>query len=397
MTEENQTQTNQLVTTEPYKLSEFAAGGTLEFITTGNVSIPLSIPLLQAFVSKKPNDPLPTKAEMVTFCNMIVEQNCNVYLGECWLICMKGVYKPVIAAQKRIAKAQSMGDYNGYEWGWIGKDGTRCPSGPDSTLVKDDIDGVWGRVYFKGGKVPFYHEIFRSEYKHTTNDRPITMLMKTARDQVHKYAFANEMGNLCTENEVYDERLPAPVCDTPKRNDRIKVENTHTPSQGAESEAAGTEADSGGSADEDTIRAMAEGCCEQLREILSETFGQISILPEKITTLFCKLCAIVLGGDEMKYTMPESLTVKKLMYIKEVIETGIPQEILDAFEPEQQGASEEELEVHSKKKLETYCRYVCKNCHHVFNELGTNGNCPKCLRKSITDNGPQKAEESETK
>ena len=174
------------------------------------------------------------------------------------------------------------------------------------------------------------------------------------------------------------------------------VENAHPP-QKAESDAAGTEAGSVGSADQDTIRDMAECCCERLRDILSEAFSQVAIPQETITFLFCKLCAIVLGGDEMDYTMPESLNVNKLSLVKERIETGIPQEILDAFEPEEPSPTEEELEEHSKEKLETYYRYICTNtkCLHPFNELGANDNCPKCLRKKITDNGPESAGESE--
>lgn len=204
------------------------------------------------------------------------------------------------------------------------------------------------------------------------------------------------MGLHLAEEMIGEEPLPAPECKTPKRGDRIQVENTHS-LQDAESEAAGTDAGSAGSADQDTIRAMAEGCCEQLREVLSAAFQQISILPETITTLFLKTCAIVLGGDERDYTMPGSLTVEKLMKVKKQIDDGIPQAILDAFEPEPASPSEDEIEAHCEEKLEKYYRYICKNpkCLEAFNELGANDNCPKCLRKKITDNGPQKAEESE--
>jgi len=77
---------------------------------------------------------------------------------------MKGKYVPIIAAQKRIAKAQSLPSYDGYEWGWISKDGARCPAGPENKVVQADLAGVWNRIYFKDRKVPFYHEIFLTEY-----------------------------------------------------------------------------------------------------------------------------------------------------------------------------------------------------------------------------------------
>lgn len=214
---------------EPYRLKDLAGGGTLEITTLGNVAIPVSLDLLKRLVRGKPTDREPDTAELVMFANTIIEQKCNPYLNECWLILMKGKYCPVIAAQKRIAKAQSLPSYDGYEWGWIDKEGNRCESGPGCTVKEADIDGVWGRVYFKDRKVPFYHEIWKKEYPHQFNDRPTTMLMKTARDQVHKYAFANEMGNLCTENEPQDaiEALPKPECDVKSRDLRRKpVEST---------------------------------------------------------------------------------------------------------------------------------------------------------------------------
>lgn len=209
---------------QPYRIRDIVEGGSIDLTTTGNVAIPLSLNLLSKLVRVRSNDRVPDVAELAMFANVIIEQRCNPYLNECWLVMMRGKYVPVIAAQKRVAKAQSLHSYDGYEWGWIGKDGTRCPNGPESTLKEGDIAGVWGRIYFKDRKVPFYHEVLRSEYPHSKNDRPITMLLKTARDQIHKYAFANEMGNLCTENEPQEafETLPAPECETPPRGERRK-------------------------------------------------------------------------------------------------------------------------------------------------------------------------------
>lgn len=212
---------------EPYRLKDLAGGGTIEVVTKGNVAIPMSLQMLSSLVSVAGNR-APNTAELVMYANTVIEQNCNPYLKECWLINIRGSYVPVIAAQKRVAKAQSMPNYDGFEWGWIGKDGTRCPCGPESTVAQADISGVWGRIYFKDRKVPFYHEIFRSEYTHQKNERPITMMMKTLRDQVHKYAYADVMGNLCTENEPQEmnSTLPVPECQTPQRGNRRKpVEN----------------------------------------------------------------------------------------------------------------------------------------------------------------------------
>ena len=209
-----------LAKVEPYHLGDFAKGGKIDFLTQGNVSIPLSIELLKGIVPIKKGDRAPSVTEMVMYVNTVIEQGCNCYLNECWLIMIRGKYVPIIAAQKRIAKAQSLPNYDGYEWGWIDKDGQRWPSGPENKVKQADIIGVWGRIYFKDRKLPFYHEIFRSEYNYPKNERKITMLLKTLRDQLHRYAFANEMGNLCTENEPYEEPLPAPASDVKPRGER---------------------------------------------------------------------------------------------------------------------------------------------------------------------------------
>lgn len=205
---------------EPYHLGEFAKGGKIDFLTQGNVSIPLSIELLRGIVPVRQGEREPNVVELVMFANAVIEQGCNCYLNECWLVLMRDKYVPIIAAQKRIAKAQSIPSYDGYEWGWIDKGGQRWPSGPENKVKEADIIGAWGRIYFKDRKVPFYHEIFRSEYKYPKSERKITMLLKTLRDQLHRYAFANEMGNLCTENEPYEEPLPAPESDVPPRDER---------------------------------------------------------------------------------------------------------------------------------------------------------------------------------
>ncbi len=236
----------------PYRLGDFAKGGSIDFLTQGNVSIPLSLDLLKAIVTVKPGDRAPNTTELVMFVNAVIEQGCNCYLNECWLVFIRGKYVPIIAAQKRIAKAQSISSYDGYEWGWIDKEGFRCPAGPDNKVKQDDIIGVWGRIYFKDRKVPFYHEVFRSEYSYPKSDRKITMLLKTARDQLHRYAFANEMGNLCTENEPYEEPLPAPESDVLPRDERRKtvpntaVDTTRAPAKEAETGDEPAHIDTGG-------------------------------------------------------------------------------------------------------------------------------------------------------
>ena len=205
-----------------------------------------------------------------------------------------------------------------------------------------------------------------------------------------------------TKGMVVSEELqdyPAPVCNTPKRADRIPVENTNqsSPSSSAGPDAAGTEAGSEGPVvDEATIRAMVDGCINNLREAITEATGEIAVPPAEMAVLFCKLCTIVLGGEEEDYTKPEIFTVDNLAEVKERIEAGIPDEILEAFEPEpDKGIPVEEAEKNAEEKFGTYYRYKCKKCNHVCNKLNKNINCPNCLGSDIEDYGEEKAEGSE--
>jgi len=326
------------VAIEPYRLGEFATGGKIDFITQGNVSIPLSIELLKGIVPVKQNDREPYVVELVMFANTVIEQKCNCYLNECWLVMIRGKYVPIIAAQKRIAKAQSLPNYDGYEWGWIDKEGNRCPSGPGQKVLETNVAGVWGRIYFKDRQQPFYHEVFRSEYQHQKNDRPITMLLKTTRDQLHKYAFANEMGNLCTENELYDERLPAPESDVKPRDERrakavpsTTLTGERAPAQEAESTTtpaeaeAKTEAEPASDEDKKTEDSAAESSV-----FTTEEKGKLAALFVEVNDLYAaqngsdfgEFAAYVLCVDEEEVDQPSKFTEEQLKQIKAYIETN---------------------------------------------------------------------------
>jgi len=319
---------------EPYNLKSFAEGGTLELVTLGNVSIPVSINLLNKLVTVKAGDRQPDMTEKVMFANTIIEQKCNPYLNECWLVFMKGKYVPIIAAQKRIAKAQSLPSYDGYEWGWISKDGTRCPAGPENKVIQADIAGVWNRIYFKDRKVPFYHEIFLTEYSGRNNDRPITMLLKTARDQAHRFAFANEMGNLCTENEIYDERLPAPTCDTPTRDDRRKPVESKTIEKDvtATAEPVAKVVDTEIPIESTEIPSEATGEADE-REMYAQLvmqFKEVSGLDdgEELRAKFIAFASFVLLMEEEELVSPEEYTPDMIEKLKTELETnGIPEDV----------------------------------------------------------------------
>lgn len=230
---------------------------------------------------------------------------------------------------------------------------------------------------------------------------PKRMLKYKARAFCLRDAFPDVLCGLHLTEELEGEVLPAPDCKTPKRADRIPVNSTtrHPPLK-AGSDAAGTDAGSAGPVvDEATIRAMVDGCMNNLRDAITEATREIAVAPEELIVLFCKLCAIVLGGEEDDYTKPENYTVEGLTAVNKQIEEGVPPEILAAFEtePDSAGIPIEEAEKEAEEKLGIYHRYKCNSetCCHVFKEPDKNGNCPKCFTKDITDYGPDPDGESE--
>ena len=371
---------NQIVKQETYRMRDLLENKTFDVETKGGVLIPVSLELIDKLVTIKQGDRKPDIAEKMMFCNMIVEQRCNPYLGECWLVNMKGRYVPIISAQKRIGKAQSLPDYDGYEWGWITSDGTRHAAGFASKAKREEIIGGWGQICFTNRKIPFYHEIFMAEYG--GKERPITMLLKTLRDQTHKFAFANEMGNLNTENEM--DYLPEPnyTPETPKRAARKPVE-----SQAVEPEPENPEPPEPEQKEPVQVNQLIVDCLAGLIEAWLDKNPDLRIADhdEQIDS-WAVFCAGTLGGatelywcydEDMKKTFKlDGFNEKNLVQLKKAVDEL---EILD--EPEEPKTPEDEPETKPEPIV-----YVCAKGHE-FDEPKQGGNgaaiCPKCLTKNI--------------
>ena len=182
-------------------LLENDGAGSIELTTTGGVELILNFALLSGLVVTKPNEPRPHQGDLMLFANMICEHRLNPYLGECWLVLLKGKFTPIIAAASRMRVVLAQPDYKGFTWGYIGKDNARLEQGSPVNLP--DVIGAWGKVARKD-RADWYHEIFAAEYANATYDgyKKWTMLAKVIRDQTHRLAYADKMGNLCTENEA---------------------------------------------------------------------------------------------------------------------------------------------------------------------------------------------------
>jgi hypothetical protein len=191
---------------ERYNIKDlFAENGSIGMVTEGGVVVQLTLDLLMmlvtpAFHDKEKRQPVrpPNKAELAMFANCILEDRLNPYKKECWLVWIPqaACYNSIVAAQSRMRKVMSLPDYEGWEWGYILDDGTRQEQGGKAPLPK--IVGLWGRVY-RADRKPYHHEMMRTDYKKGTN---LTMCMKAHKDQAHRYAYADKLGNLNTDNEI---------------------------------------------------------------------------------------------------------------------------------------------------------------------------------------------------
>lgn len=178
-----------------YDLAKLAKGEAITMETAGAVGVQVAFGTLKSLVHKKAQDPEPDVKDLMLFASMVLEHKLNPYQGDCWLVYMRDRYVPIVSAQVRIAKCMAVDDYEGYEWGWISMDGSRKEQG--GSIPFDQIAGAWAKV-MRAGRSPFYHEMWYSEF----GSKGVNMFLKALRDQTHRYAYADQMGNLSTDNEM---------------------------------------------------------------------------------------------------------------------------------------------------------------------------------------------------
>jgi hypothetical protein len=204
---------------------------TFELKTQTNCIIPINLEALIAITPHKKEERQPTIREAMMLANIVLGQGADPYAKECGLMPVYSGgfhYEPWVAAQVRIRKAQSQNDYDGYTWGWITKDFIRQESGRACKADPKEIIGAWGEVIRKEQAKPFYHEVFLEEYrkneeKGSWGKTPLTMLAKVIRDQTHKFAYADKMGNLNTDDELRVYNIPeVPASDVAPRDERRK-------------------------------------------------------------------------------------------------------------------------------------------------------------------------------
>lgn len=220
-----------------------------ELRTATNCIVPITIRGLANLVSVPSGSGAraPNTEELLRFADIALGHGADPYAGECGLLpSWSGGfhYEVWVAAQVRIRKAQSDPTYRGYRWGYITSDGTRHEPGRASRANPADVVGIWGEVYREGYDQPFYHETWMEEFrkgkdKGSWAQAPIMMLLKVNRDQTHKFAMADQMGNLNTADELraYDELPPARSEIAPREHRRrpaqdVRVSDTNHTDEG---------------------------------------------------------------------------------------------------------------------------------------------------------------------
>jgi hypothetical protein len=287
-------------------------GHTFELSTTSNSIVPINLKALMALTDTPNGQRVPTKTELIKLASVCLGQAADPYSKECGLmpVFTGGFHYEVwVAAQVRMRKALAQPDYEGFSFGWITKDMTRHEPGRKSRANPDEVIGAWGEVY-RTGREPYYHEVFLKEFQKDTKSgkgkwetSPITMLSKVIRDQTHKFAFADKMGNLCTFDEMdayAHPQLDPPTCNTaPRAGRREVVSQDVTPEPSADTEGR-TESNTDGFI-----------LYNQIFKMYANDAG-LTVDSPKTKDLFTNYCAFTLDLDHSKVDDPSKFTADML-------------------------------------------------------------------------------------
>lgn len=320
-----------------------------ELRTATNCVVPITLKGLANLVSVPTGNGArpPNNEELLRFADIALGHGADPYAGECGLLpSWSGGfhYEVWVAAQVRIRKAQSDPTYRGYRWGYITSDGTRHEPGRASKANPADVVGIWGEVYREGYQEPFYHETWMEEFRKgkdrgSWGESPIMMLLKVNRDQTHKFAMADRMGNLNTADELraYEELPPARSEVAPREQRRkpaqdVRVTNA-TPTDGntpAGNRDDGTDAKPAGQEDPAMNKVLYGGVVAQFVEAVaaySDESGDGSALQfveamndQERQEFFGEYAAWVFSVPQDKVSGPDGFTTPMLVELNRRIE-----------------------------------------------------------------------------
>lgn len=141
------------------------------------------------------------KPEFALFAEHCRSTGLNPFRKEVWAIKAGGRLQIMTGVQGYFAIANRHPQFDGYEEGFVGKNGEELPD----TYPGNDFIATWCKVYRKDRKVPSKGVAFRTEYdKQQSNWKtmPRVMLLKCAESIALRKAFPQELNGTYTAEEM---------------------------------------------------------------------------------------------------------------------------------------------------------------------------------------------------
>ncbi len=144
--------------------------------------------------------------EIVMFINLCRYQKLNPFLNEAYLVKFKGSPAQIITSKEAyMKKAERNEDFKGFKAGLIiQRDKEIMEIEGAFALKTDTVLGGWAEVYKNGRDFPYIAKVNLDEYnkgQSTWNQKPKTMIRKTAIVQALREAFPEDLGAMYVEEE----------------------------------------------------------------------------------------------------------------------------------------------------------------------------------------------------
>lgn len=153
-----------------------------------------------------------TNSEFALFAEHCKSTKLNPFKKEVWAIKAGGRLQLMTGINGYFTIANSHPQYDGYEEGYIGKNGEELPD----TYAGNDYQGAWCKVYRKDRRMPAKGVAFNAEYNKGHGNwktMPRVMILKCAESIALRKAFPQELNGTYTAEEMpkefnFDDKRP---------------------------------------------------------------------------------------------------------------------------------------------------------------------------------------------
>ena len=185
------------------------------------------------------------KQEFSLFAEHCKSTGLNPFKKEVWAIKANNRLQLMTGINGYFTIANRHPEFDGYEEGFVGKDGQELPD----TYQGSDYIGAWCRVHRKDRKIPAKGVAFKNEYEKNYGNwktMPKSMLLKCAESIALRKAFPQELNGTYTAEEMpveYSQTVevvqPKPILQSLKTADQIAEEMPAMQTQHSESDKLG--------------------------------------------------------------------------------------------------------------------------------------------------------------